>query len=143
MAKFSQKDVYIAVNGTALSTFATHVDIDDTAEELDFTGYSSAGYREIGAGLKDATVNVTFFSNFGTAVGDQVHSILQPLYASGGTFSLEIRRTSSAASPTNPKLTMTARILSYAGLAGDVGDVATFDASFRNAGTAGPVWGTA
>lgn len=142
MPKFSQKDVYIAINGTALSSFANHVDIDDAAEELDFTGYSSAGYREIGGGLKDATINVTFFSNFGTTVGDQVHSILQPLYASSGTFAIELRPTSAAVTATNPKLTMTARILSYSGLAGDVGDVSTFDASFRNAGTAGPVWGT-
>lgn len=142
MPKFSQKDVYIAVNGTSLSTFANHVDIDDAAEELDFTGYSANGYREIGAGLKDATVNVTFFSNFGTATGDQVHSILQPLYASGGTFLLELRPTSSAVSATNPRGSMVARLLAYSGLAGDVGDVATFDAAFRNAGTAGFTWGT-
>lgn len=142
MAKQSLKNAYIAVNGTALSTFANHVDIDDAAEELDFTGFSANGYREIGAGLKDATVNVTFFQNFGTAVGDQVHSILQPLYSSGGTFALEVRADSAAASATNPKATMTARMFSYAGISGDVGAEMTMDVAFRNAGTAGLVWGT-
>src|SRR4051812_32016604 len=98
MAKVVLKDAYIAINGTAMSNFASHVDIDDSADEIDFTGFSAAGYREIGQGLKDATINVTWFQNYGTAVGDQVHSILQPLYQSGGTFSVEVRPTSGAVS---------------------------------------------
>lgn len=142
MAKFVGKDTYFAINGTALSNFASHVDIDDNADEIDFTGFSTAGYREIGQGLKDATVNVTFFSSFGTAVGDQVHSIIQPIYQSGGTCTIEVRPTSGAVSATNPKYTLTARVYSYSGIAGDVGDAATMDVAFRNAGTAGGVWGT-
>lgn len=142
VAKFVGKDTYIAINGTALSSFANHVDIDDSADEIDFTGFSTNGYKEIGQGLKDATINATFFSSFGTAVGDQIHSILQPLYSSGGTFAVEVRPTSSAVSSTNPKATMTARIYAYSGIAGDVGDAAAMDVAFRNAGTAGLVWGT-
>jgi hypothetical protein len=142
MPKFVGKDTYFAINGTALGSFASHVDIDDAAEEIDFTGFSTAGYREIGQGLKDATVNVTVFSSFGTAVGDQIHSIIQPIYSSGGTCSVEVRSTSSAVSATNPKYTGTFRVFSYSGIAGDVGDAATMDIGFRNAGTAGPVWGT-
>src|SRR3954469_21599029 len=113
MPKFVGKDTYIAINGTALSNFASHVDIDDSAEEIDFTGFSTAGYKEIGQGLKDATINATFFSSFGTAVGDQVHSILQPLYSSGGTFSVEVRSASTTVTATNPKATMPARLYSY------------------------------
>jgi hypothetical protein len=37
---------------------------------------------------------------------------------------------------------MIARIYSYPGLSGAVGEANTFDASFRNAGTAGITWGT-
>jgi hypothetical protein len=37
---------------------------------------------------------------------------------------------------------MTAKLYSYSGIAGGIGDASTFDASFRNAGTAGLVWGT-
>ena len=142
MAKYVLKDAYIAINGTAVSNFASSCELEDTADEIDFTGFSTAGYKEIGQGLKDATISVTFFSNFGTAVGDQVHSILQPLYQSGGTFSVEVRPTSAIVSATNPKATMTARIYSYSGISGGVGDASTFDAAFRNAGTAGLVWGT-
>ncbi len=139
MAKQVLKDAYIAVNGTALSNFASHVDIDDSADEIDFTGFSSAGYREIGQGLKDCTVNVSWFQDFAAS---SVHAILQPIYSSGGTCLIEVRPTSAAVSATNPKATMTARLYSYAGLAGDVGDALTMDTSFRNAGTAGLTWGT-
>jgi hypothetical protein len=140
--KVSLKDAYIAINGTAVSNFANHVDIDDSAEELDFTGFSTNGYKEIGAGLKDGTVNVTFFQSFGTATGDQVHAILQPLYSAGGTFAIEIRPTSAAASATNPNMKATVRMFSYPGISGDVGAEMTMDIAFRNAGTAGFVWGT-
>ena len=139
MAKYVLKDAYIAVNGTSLSDHASSVTLEDTAEEIDFTAFSSAGYREFGAGLKDATITVTFFADFAAA---SVHTILQPLYSSGGTFSVEVRPTSATASATNPKATMTSRLYSYSGIAGGVGEAASFDASFRNAGTAGLTWGT-
>jgi hypothetical protein len=142
MPKYVSKDTYLAINGTALGSFVSHVDIDDSADEIDFTGFSTAGYREIGQGLKDATINMTVFSSFGSAVGDQIHSILQPLYSSGGTFGVEVRPTSGAVSATNPKATMTARLYAYSGIAGDVGDASTMDIAMRNAGTAGLVWGT-
>jgi hypothetical protein len=139
MAKTSFKDGYLAINGTVLSNYASHIDIDDSADEIDFTGFSTNGYKEIGQGLKDATINVTWFQDFAAS---GVHSILQPLYASGGTFSVEVRPTSAAVSATNPKATMTGRLYSYAGIAGDVGDALTMDIAIRNAGTAGLVWGT-
>jgi len=139
MPKYVHKDAYIAVNGTALSDHAQSLTIEDSADEVDFTAFSTAGYREIGPGLKDATVTVTFFQDFAAS---SVHAILQPLYQTGGTFALEVRPTSSAVSATNPKGTMTARLFSYAGFGGAVGDASTFDAAFRCAGTAGFVWGT-
>jgi len=143
MAKFVLKDAYVAINGTVVSNLANTCELEDSADEVDFTGFSSAGYKEIGGGLKDGTVSITFFSDFATpGVNAGINNILQPLYSSGGTFSIEVRPTSGAASSTNPKMTATVRLFSYAGIAGAVGDAATFDAAFRNAGTAGFVWGT-
>lgn len=139
MAKYVMTNAYIAINGTAVSDHANSLNLEDTAEEIDFTGFTANGYREIGPGLKDATINATFFSDFASG---QINSIIQPLYSSGGTFALEIRPTNTTVSATNPKATMTARVYSYSGIAGGVGEAATFDASFRNAGTAGLVWGT-
>ena len=143
MGKYVLKDAYIAINGTVISNFASSVELEDTADEIDFTGFSTAGYKEFGQGLKDATITVTFFSDFAAAgVNAGVNNIIQPLYASGGTLNIEIRPTSSAVSSTNPKATMVAKVYSYSGISGAVGDASTFDAAFRNAGTAGVTWGT-
>jgi len=100
VGKYVLKDAYIAINGTVISNFASSVELEDTADEIDFTGFSTNGYKEIGQGLKDATITCTFFSDF--AAGS-VNSIIQPLYASGGTFAVEIRPTSAAVSATDRK----------------------------------------
>lgn len=151
MGKFVQKDVYIALTvGTALVTpaagtyvFSDHAnncEITDEADEVDFTCFSSNAYKEYGQGLKDATVAVTFLSDFGT---NSIHSILQPLYSGAGTFGVEIRPTSGSVSATNPKATMTGRLFAYSGIAGGIGDAASFDCTIRNASSTGLVWATA
>jgi len=137
VAKFVLRDAYVAIAGSVLSSHASSVTLEDSAEEVDFTGFGS-GYREFGQGLKDATVTVTFFSDFDAG---SVDAVLAPLYASGGTFGLEIRPTSASASATNPKFSMTSRMYSYSPIAGGVGDASTTDVTFRNAGTAGLIRG--
>lgn len=138
--KYTNRNMYFAINGTALSDHVSSVTVEDSAEEIDFTSFSGNGYREFGQGLKDCTISVTFFQDYAAA---SVHSIVQPLYASGGTLTVAIRPDAGAAiSSTNPAGTMIARVYGYSGMGGAVGDAATFDASFRNAGTAGLTYGT-
>lgn len=139
MAKYTLTDGFIMINGTAFSDHANSVTLADTAAEIDFTTFSPNAYSQFGQGMKDATITCTFFSDF--AAGS-IHYTLQPLYASGGTFSVEIRPTSAPRSATNPAALMTGRLYSYTGIAGKVGDASTFDAAFRNAGTAGLTWAT-
>jgi hypothetical protein len=139
MAKFVLTDAYVAVNGTAISDHLSSVSIETSADEVEFTSFGTSGWREFGAGLKDATVTAEAFQDFAATALD---SILYPLYSTGGTFALEVRPTSSAASSTNPKYTMTARLFTYSPIAGAVGDASTTSLTFRNAGTAGLVRGT-
>ena len=140
MAKFTLTDAYVSVNGTAISDHLSSVTIESSADEIEFTSFGTSGFREFGAGLKDATVSAEAFQDFAASSLD---AILYPLYSTGGTFALEVRPTSSAASSTNPKYTMTARLFSYSPIAGAVGDASTTSLTFRNAGTAGLVRGTA
>lgn len=140
MGKYVLKDCYVSVNNVDLSDHCSAVTIEDKATEVDFTAFTTAGYQEYGQGFKDATITATFYSDFAAS---SVHATIQPLYSSGGTFGVEIRPTSGTVSPTNPSAKMTSRIYSYSGIGGKLGDAAQFDAAFRNAGTAGLVWGTA
>jgi hypothetical protein len=129
------RNAFISINGTAISDHASSLELEDEAEEVEFTAFSPNGYREFGQGLKDATITITFFQDYASG---SVHSMLRPLYESGGTFSLVIGPSASEAiSSTNPRGTMISRLYSYGGLSGEVGEAATFEATFRNAGTAG------
>lgn len=140
MGKTVFNNASVTVDGTDLSTHANQITIEDKADEVDLTGFSGSGYREFGQGLKDATITATFFQDFDDG---SVHSVLQPLYDSGGTFDIVIKPGTAAVSATNPSATMTAKLYSYGGLGGAVGDALTIDVEFRHAGTAGVVWGTA
>lgn len=138
MPKFTMTNAYIEVNGTAFSDHANAITVEDTADEIEFTSFG-AGYREFGQGLHDATITATVFQDYAAS---NIYAMFQPLYASGGTFAIKVRPTAAAASATNPVATMTARLYTFNPIAGAVGDAATTDLVFRNAGTAGLVMGT-
>ena len=140
MAKFVLRNAFIQVNGVNLSDHCSSVTVESTADDIDLTAFTSAGYREIAAGFKDATVTATFFQDYASG---SVHSTLQPLYDAGGTFSVYVKADAGATTATNPRIELvTARMFGYSPLAGGVGDASTFDTSFRNAGTAGLTYGT-
>jgi hypothetical protein len=139
MGKYVMRDAYIAINGTPFSDHASSLTLEDTANEVEFTAFTANAYREFGQGLKDATVTATFFADFAP---NSIHAALEPLYRGGGTFNLEMRPTADPVGTANPKATMVARLYAYSGIAGAVGEAATFEASFRNAGTAGVTWST-
>jgi hypothetical protein len=138
MAKFVLRDAVVTVAGSNLSDHFSSVEIDQPAEEVEFTSFG-AGYREFGQGLKDASINVEAFCDF--AAGN-VDAVLFPLFDSGGTFAVTVKATSAATSSTNPIYTMTSRLFNYSPIAGAVGDASTTSLTFRNAGTAGITRGT-
>ena len=139
MAKLVLRDAYVVVDGTNLSTHVSSVTIEDSADEVEFTGFGPSSYREYGQGLKTASVQLEVFQDHASG---SVDAVFHPLYTSGGTFGVEIRPTSSAVSATNPAYTMTGRLFTYSPLQGAVGDANTTSITVNNAGTAGLVRGT-
>lgn len=136
MAKHVLRNVTVTVNGVNLSSKTNEVTIEDTADEVDLTGFTASGYREFGQGLKDATISATFFQDYEAG---QVHATLQPMYASGDSGTIVINPNQGGTSVA----TMVGKLYSYSGIGGAVGDANTIEASFRHAGTAGVTWGTA
>lgn len=140
MAKHAAVNRYLAINGTAISDYCSDIEIQDTTDEIEVTGFNSSGYKEYAPGFSDAQVTATIFADFsGTA---SPHAILQPLYANKGTFTLTVRDTQAGVGADNPQATMIAKLYSYSPISGAVGNAASFSAAFRNAGTAGLTWGT-
>ena len=130
MAKEVLRNASVLVNAVNLSEFASSVTLEDTAEEVDFTGFGPSTYREFGQGMKDASITIEFFNDNATG---SVADTLQALYTSGGTFTVRVK----------PDLQGTiaysqiSRLYSNPTLAGAVGDANTISATFRHAGTLG------
>jgi hypothetical protein len=140
MAKFVMRDGYVQVNNVDLSDHCSSVTVESTADDIDLTAFTTAGYREYGVGFKSATITATFFQDYAAA---SVHQTLQPLYDAGGTFTVRVKASQAATSATNPRIELpVARMFGYNPLAGGVGDASTFDTEFRNAGTAGIQYAT-
>ena len=132
-------DAKVIVNNVDLSDHADNLTLADTANQVDITAFGTSGYMAYAQGLKTASITVDFFNDYAAA---SVHSTLQPLYQSGGTFLVEIRPTSAAVSATNPRGSMVARLYDYSGLTGAIGAANKQSVTFHNAGTAGLTWGT-
>ena len=135
MPKEVLRNVRITVNAIDLSTHCSSVSIENSADEVEFTGFG-AGFREFGQGLRDSTITATFFNDHDAG---SVAATLQPLYASGGTFAVKVWPDAAG----TIVYTQTSRLFNNPTLAGAVGDANTVDVSFRNAGTAGVTRGTA
>lgn len=135
MAKFVLKDASVSVDGTDLSAWASSVTIDTPADEVEITTFGG-DYREFAQGLKDATITVAFFQDFGASA---VHATLGPLHEAGTAFDLVIKPTSDAVGATNPSWTTSVVLYNYQPLAAAVGEAATLDVSFRHAGQLGVV----
>lgn len=144
MGKIVNKDVFVSINGTAISDHVASVDLAGEFEEVDVTSMGvntdGAKYREFLQGLGDATVTLEVFQDYATG---SIDSIFWPLSQTGGTFALVVRPTSAAASSTNPVYTMTGRVFQFNPLAGAVGEASRTPVVIRNGGTAGITRGTA
>ena len=113
MAKFAATDVYVAVNGQNISDWVFSVDLPDTKEQIDVSGFNPTSSREYVPGTRDQSITLGVLQDFGST---QIHQTLQPLYANNTEFLIEVRPTSSARSATNPWYGGSANMYEYDGL---------------------------
>lgn len=135
MAKEILNNASILVNSVNLSDHCSSFSIEDAAEEVDFTAFSASEYRDIGSGLKDASLSATFFNDHASG---SVADTLQPLYDTGGTFSVRVKPDVQG----TVAYTMVARVFTNPLVGGGVGEPNVVDVNFRNAGTAGVTRGS-
>lgn len=138
MAREVIKASKVTVNGVDLTDHITNVVLEDTTEEVETTNLAGTGYRSYMKGLKDASVTLTIQNDHATG---SVADTLQPLYDSAGTlFPVKVWPSGSG---TIIYTLAQAEIYNKPLWGGDVGSLATVEASFRNGGTAGITRGTA
>jgi hypothetical protein len=102
------------------------------------TGQTTAGFREETDGFSTAEATVTFYVD---EASGKTHQTLNPLFTSGSIFPLTWKP--QGASGTVVWHMDQAKLYSWGSGGAGVGDAATVDATFSNAGTAGISVGTA
>ncbi len=141
MAKFINQDVLVSVAGVTLSDHAFSVDVPQSREQIDVSGFNSTGAKEFLPGATEETVTIGFLQDFAAA---KVHATLSPLYQNSSTFALIIAPTSGGISSTNPYFQGTAALFEYNGLSGELGNRSEITAVFKSADALSPLgWATA
>jgi hypothetical protein len=123
------------VNGTDLSQWCTNVTVEDSADEVDVTGFSET-YREFVPGLKDSSITATFIQDYASGGPD---ATLYPLYQNNTAGTVKVNPDNSG----TVVYTQVSKIYSWPPVNGGPGEVSTADVTFRNFGTAGLTRGTA
>jgi len=126
-------DASVVVNAIDLSDHVKSVTVTLDRNMQDDTAMGHTAQTE-SPGLKANSLSVTFLQDF--AAGE-VDATLWPLYDAATSHTVVVKETSAAASPTNPKYTLTGYISSYNPIGGSVGDQHTTDVSWVNGAAAG------
>lgn len=128
MASFVFDDAYVSLGGTDLSDHVRSVTLDTSADLVESQAMGDSWKERLG-GLKDWSLAVEFLQDFAAA---EVDATLWPLL--GTVFTVAIRPTNAAASPTNPEYTGSGALESYTPLGGSVGELAMAPVTVQGAG---------
>lgn len=134
MAKEVLRDATIVINGVNLTDHCSSITLEDSAAEVDFTAFGS-GYQEFGQGLRDSTITADFYNDHAAS---SVADTLQPLYESGGTFTVVVKPSLAG----TVKYTQISRLFTNPLLSGGVGEANSVSVTLRNGGTAGVTRGS-
>lgn len=140
MAKFSATDVSIVVDGLDISDWAFSIDVPDSKEQIDVSGFNPTGSREFVPGTRDQSVQIGVLQDFGASL---IHQKLNALYTGNSAFVFTVKPTSGSVSATNPKFSGTAQLYEYDGLNAQLNARAEITATLRPASGAVWAWATA
>src|SRR5690606_16714334 len=114
----------VSVNGTDISDFVTNVTVEDTADEVDVTGFSQT-YRQYERGLQDMSVTLTVLQGYGASEPDQ---IIGNLYYNNQAGTVKVTPDTSG----TVVYTAISKPYGWSPVSGAVGDANTIDVTFRN-----------
>lgn len=139
MAKFSATDVYVLISSTNVSDWAFSVDVPDSKNQIDVSGFNPTSSQEYVPGSRDQSAVIGLIQDFGNT---QIHQLLNPLYTANTVFAFEVRPTSAARSATNPWFGGSAQMYEYDGLNAQLNNRAEVQLTLRPASGAVWAWAT-
>jgi hypothetical protein len=129
VAKFAATDFTVTINGTALSTSLSSVDLTISADDKDVSTFGVT-YRQHVGGLKQGQLQLNFLQDFAAS---SVEATLYPLLGTIAT--VVIQPTSGTVSATNPSYTVPCLVTQVQPLSASVGDVPTQQVTWMSSGT--------
>lgn len=118
MAIFSMTATRVEVAGTNFSDHGVSADLSVDVSTLDSTNFASAGWTETLAGLKSASVSLTFNDDFAAS------NIDSTIWANlGAAVSVKLRVVNTTTTATNPEFQFTALVTQHR-FGGQVGALA-------------------
>lgn len=113
-------------SSTDLSSYITGVELSIEADEIEYTNFASAGWRQKITGLQAGNVSLTMNDDYAASTIDSIFGLGGTLgIGSTSSLYLDIKPTSAARGTGNPSYVL--RFLNLGGkvLGGSVGDLAT------------------
>lgn len=142
MSKFAATDVSVVIDGLDVSDYCFSVDVPDSKEQIDVSGFNPTGSKEWVPGNRDQQVTLGVLQDF-AASGTTIHQKLNALYTANSAFVFTIKPTSGALSSSNPKYSGTAQLYEYDGLNAQLNARAEIQVTLRPASGAVWAWATA
>jgi len=119
MAIYNLRDASVLYNSVDISNKVRSVRVQMNAEDLDATAMGATSRAHV-PGLRDDRIELELFQDHAAGSVDATFSAL--LGNSAGAPCV-VKPTSAAVSATNPSFTVTAVVLDYSGLDGEVGNL--------------------
>ena len=133
MARIVLTDAYVVFASTDISSYVTSVTLSSTLDVVETTAFKDTARTRV-AGLRDNQITLEFNQDFASGA---LEALVYPSDATtkiGTAVTMEVRPTSAAVSPTNPKYTFSALISEWQSLSGAVGELATVSVTWPISG---------
>ena len=131
MAKAVLTNAYVMINAVDLSDHVRSVTLPLSTAEIDSSCMGS-DYNGVLAGLKGASLDVTFAQDFAAA---EVDATLWGVYDGGVAVALKVRPDAGSISATNPEYQFNSVLTNYQPISGSVGGLHEITCSFVSDGT--------
>lgn len=124
----------VTVNGTDISQWVTNVTVEDTADEVEVTGFGET-FKEYIPGLRDMSVTLTVLQDYASGGPDE---LIGGIYYAGTAGTVKVTPQTGG----TVVYTAVSKPYGWSPVSGGVGAANSIDVTFRNAGTVGLSRGT-
>jgi len=123
-------------SGVDVSGLFTAITVNLAGEQIEWTNFTSGGWKAMLVGLKEATLDLSLNAGFAAASDTDVYFGLGGTYGFGTTFYIDIMPTNAARGTGNPSTVLQVLNLGY-GAAFTVGQLATAPLTLKPTGLPG------